>query len=143
MRAVSLTPGYLRFAASALRLSRVPRQLVSDAAGVADITRDRTSRVCVAASVRAPNAGQAANRPPGHFPVLLQIYAGDTTTNLLRARAGYVAELYSEKPDLDAEIAELAKLHHDLITAELDRNSTVSVPTAASPQRESRRLIPK
>jgi hypothetical protein len=53
---------------------------------------------------------------------LLQIHAGDTTTNLLRARAGYVAELYSEKPDLDAEIAELAKLHHDLITAELDRN---------------------
>ena len=59
----------------------------------------------------------------GIFQWLLQIHAGDTTTSLLRARAGYVAEIYAAKHDLDAEIAELAKLHHDLIAAELDRGS--------------------
>jgi hypothetical protein len=75
------------------------------------------------------------------FQWLLQIHAGDTTTNLVRARAGYVAALYAEKHDLDAEIAELAKLHHDLITAELDRSSAFSVPQQRRCHRESERMI--
>src|SRR5438105_7280994 len=59
---------------------------------------------------------------------LLQFHAGGTTTNLARARAAYVGELHAEKHDLDAEIAELAKLHHDLIAAELARSNAFCIP---------------
>ena len=55
------------------------------------------------------------------FRWLLQIHAGDVSTDLLRARAAYVAEMHAADKDLDAEIAGLVKLHQDLITAELDR----------------------
>ena len=62
------------------------------------------------------------------FRWLLQIHAGDLTTDLLRARAAYVAEMHAASKDLDAEIAELAKLHQDLITAELDRATALCMP---------------
>jgi hypothetical protein len=71
------------------------------------------------------------------FRWLLQIHAGSATPNLVRARAPYVRELHAEKRDLDAEIAELAQLHHDLIAAELDRTSASCVP----PRRRCRQRL--
>lgn len=55
------------------------------------------------------------------FRWLLQLQAGEETVDLLRARAAYVAELHAAHLGPDSEIAELAKLHQDLISHALDQ----------------------
>jgi hypothetical protein len=62
------------------------------------------------------------------FRWLLRLQTDEVTTELLRARTAYVAELHAGQPDLDGAIANLAMLHQNLISAELDRAAALSTP---------------
>ena len=125
MRAFSLTPGYLWFADTALQLSPVAASwLWMLCVSLTALEEERAAYMWQLQCEHVTLDTRLADLQV-IFQWLLQIHAGDTTTNLVRARAGYVAELYAEKHDLDAEIAELAKLHHDMIAAELDCSSAL------------------
>jgi len=62
------------------------------------------------------------------FQWLLQLQVGEASTDLLRARTAYVAELHAARLERDAEIADLAAVHQDLISAELVYAAAVSMP---------------
>ena len=69
------------------------------------------------------------------FRWLLQVQAGEQTADLLRARATYVAELAGAGLRFDAEIADLAAVHQELISAELHQAAAQSLVHAANPSR--------
>jgi hypothetical protein len=71
------------------------------------------------------------------FQWLLELETGGLNADLLRTRAGYIAELYAAHLGADAEIADLAALHHDLLSGALDQAagaaSSIPLPQSAAP----------
>ena len=106
--------------------ARAPRPLAGERVCVSALQAARAAYVWRLQSERAAVADQLADLNLA-FRLLLLLQDSEETTDLLRARTAYVAEVHAAHPDLDGKVDDLAAVHQHVITAALDQADALSL----------------